>query len=386
MLSRRLSGPSRVVPRLGLALTALLFSTIPAFAQNAKQTFDSRWTPWLGCWQKDSSSQHADAAHAIVTCITPLAGTSGVQEATVAYGKITARRHLVADAKPTPFEDNGCKGTRTSQWAADARRVYTRSSYTCGAGLAGTSSGILSLTPAGDFVEAEAVRAGHGSIEHVDVWHDAGTPDGLPAEITSAVAPRRLAATTARAAIAVPLSVDDVLDAVQHADSTAVRAWIASSGQRFNLGANDVAMLMHASVPRGVLQAIVAWSPQAGASAPGYDPDAYLKAASGVTYAAGANGVVMEPGQPSYPMYCAAGVCYPADQYSSYNGYAYPPNYYYPSPYYYPVIIAPFIVNRRPFRPGIPRGLGPVGLHPFQAPIARPPTHPVVRGPSGRRP
>jgi hypothetical protein len=256
--------------------------------------------------------------------------------------------------------------------------VYTRSTYTCDGSLAGASSGVLAFASNGDWLETETIKAGHGSIEHVDRWRATSPPKGLPSDVASVPEAPRLAAATARASASEPLSVGDVLDALQHVDSTTVRAWIASSGQRFNLSGDELTTLVRSNVPRGVLQAMVAWAPQAGAEAPGYDPDAYLKATNGVTYAAGPAVVVVAPQASSYPMYCAGMTCYPANQYSPYNGYAYPE---YPAPYYYPYI-APIIITRRPFRPEIPRGLGPVGIHPFQPFPTHPPTRPVVHLPS----
>lgn len=316
----------------------------------------------------------SDPGSAIVTCVAPLRGTSGVQQVTVVGGRVTERRHLVADGRPVSFDENGCRGTRTAEWAPSGRRVYIRSNYTCDATLSGASSGLLAFASNGDWLETETIKAGHGSIEHVDHWHDAAIPRGLPSEVAATLGTPRLATATARASASEPLAVGDVLDALQHVDSTTVRAWIASSGQRFNLSGDELTTLVRANVPRGVLQAMVAWSPQPGATAPGYDPDAYLRAMSGVTYVAGPSVIVVSPAQQSsYPMYCTGVTCYPPNQYSPYNGYAYPE---YPAPYYYPYVV-PIVVTHRRFNPVMPRGLGPVGIHPSQPP-PRPPTRPVI--------
>ena len=357
------------------ALVALLVIAIsPVRAQSVKSSLDPRWTPWLGCWQTDTTKTEANGA--AVRCVAPLRGTSGVQEITVAGGRVTERRHLVADGHPASFDENGCNGNRTAEWASNGRRVYVRSTYTCGGTLAGASSTVLAFASNGDWLETESIQAGHGSIEHVDHWRDAAVPRGLPPDVAATLQTPRLATTTARASASESLAVGDVLDALQHVDSTTVRAWVASSGQRFNLSGDELTTLVRANVPRGVLQAMVAWSPQPGAAAPGYDPDSYLRAMSGVTYVAGPSVVVVSPAQPtSYPMYCAGGACYPANQYSPYNGYTYPE---YSTPYYYPYFV-PIVVTHRPFKPVIPRGLGPVGIHPFQQPAPRPPTRPVIR-------
>ena len=374
MVSTKSFNSRRRLLSASIVLASAVVALSPTGAQSGKSSLDPRWTPWLGCWQTDSTPR-GDSGGA-TKCVAPLKGSSGVQEITVVDGHVTERRHFSADGRPAVFDENGCKGTQTAEWASNGRRVYIRSTYTCNATLAGASSELLAFTSNGDWLETKTIKAGHGSIEHVDRWRDAPVPRGLPSEVASTLQSPRLATTTARASASEPLSVGDVLDALQRVDSTTVRAWIASSGQRFNLSGDELATLVRANVPRPILQAMVAWSPQPGAGAPGYDPDSYLRAASGATYIAGPTVVVAAPAQqPSYPMYCTGGACYPANQYSSYNGYAYPD---YPTPYYYPYFV-PIVVPRRPFRPEIPRRFGPVGIHPFQQPAPRPATRPVIR-------
>ena len=147
----------------------------------------------------------------------------------------------------------------------DGRRVYIHSNYTCDVGLAGTSSGVLAITSTGNWLEVETVHAGQGLIEHVDQWRDAGMPSSLPSEVFNSLESRRMTSTTARASAAAPLTVADVIDALHHVDSSAVRTLIVASGQQFSLNGNEVAALFRANVPRGVLQAMVAWTPQPGA-------------------------------------------------------------------------------------------------------------------------
>jgi hypothetical protein len=318
--------------------------------------------------------------------VTPLAGTSGVQQLTIARGTITGRRRLIANGANNTFDENGCHGTRMVEWAATGRRAYIRSSYTCDLGLSGTSSGVLAMTSTGDWLQVETVHAGQGLIEHIDLWRDAGVPSSAPSEVFNALASRRLTSTTARAAAASPLTVADVIDALRHVDSSTVRSLIVASGQRFSLNGEEVAALFRANVPRGVLQAMVAWAPQPGAAAPGYDPDAYLRATQGMAYGqTPPQVIVIQPQQqpavvvtqeqtpePMSPTYCTAVGCYPTNQMSAYNGNPYPymdfSNPYYPYPYnfFYPFSSAPFVtgtINRPIFRPNFPFRRGPVGIN-----------------------
>jgi hypothetical protein len=378
-------------------------STQPAPAQYTAQSgrsgLDPRWTPWIGCWQADTTAGYADPSQSLYTCVVPIAGTTGVQQLTIARGKVTGRRRLIANGANNSFDENGCRGTRAVEWASTGRRVYIHSNYTCDVGLAGTSSGVLAITSTGNWLEVETVHAGQGLIEHVDQWRDAGMPSSLPSEVFNSLESRRMTSTTARASAAAPLTVADVIDALHHVDSSAVRTLIVASGQQFSLNGNEVAALFRANVPRGVLQAMVAWTPQPGAEAPGYDPDAYLRATAGMNYGPAPQVIVIQPAQqqpgvvvtqevtpePMSPTYCTALGCYPTNQMSAYNGNPYPymdfSNPYYPYPYnFYPFSSGPILTGRIN-RPVFPFRRGPFGV---QKPIAGFPNRPGVGRPGVR--
>jgi len=385
----------------------------PTATQTSQSTVDPRWLPWLGCWRSDASSPTAPAAS--TTCVVPATGSTGVEELSISSGRIVERRRFEADARPHPMQESNCAGTRTSQWSPGGRRVYVRSEYTCDAGFSGTSTSIIALSSTGDFIEAEHVRAGRGSVEHITHLRDAGLPDGVPAEVIAALAPRRLAITTARAAAIAPLASDDVLEALQQVDASAVRGWLTENGQQFTLNGDQIAGLIRADVPQSVLQAMVGWAPQPSTGQPGAAQDVYT------TRSNTGGGIVVYgsqamQGQPtSNGLYCNASGCYSENPYSGYNGY----NGFVYSPYqdgypYYPY--APFafgypfgfgssvIVNNGnrfphgrfngPFGINKPVGRPPVGGFPMagggqpvprggQPPVQRPGGQP---GGGGRRP
>jgi len=388
------NGPARQTPKPGAA------------AQPQATTLDARWTPWLGCWRNDASSTSAPAGS--TTCVVPLTGSNGVEELSISSGKILERRRFEADGRPHAMQESNCTGTRTSQWSLGGRRVYVRSDYTCDAGFSGASTSIIALSSTGDFIESEHVRAGRGSVEHITHLRDAGLPDGLPAEVVSALAPRRLAITTARAAALAPLASEDVLEALQQVDASAVRAWLTENGQRFTLNGDQIAALIRADVPQSVLQAMVGWAPQQNAGQPGMAQEYTTRSNTGggiVVY-----GSAPAEAQPtSNGLYCNASGCYSENPYSGYNGY----NGFVYSPYqndgypYYPFFSYPFafvppvvFADRRfghnrfngPFGINRPVGRPPVGGVPMThggQPVPRggqPPVSRPVGQPGGRRP
>ena len=88
-------------------------------AQSGRSSPDPRWTPWIGCWQADTTAAYADPSQSLYTCVVPLPGTSGVQQLTIARGKITGRRRLIANGANNSFDENGCRGTRAVEWSSD---------------------------------------------------------------------------------------------------------------------------------------------------------------------------------------------------------------------------------------------------------------------------
>jgi hypothetical protein len=396
------------------ALLSLIAVAPAAAAQSSKvtrqaqPTLDPRWTPWLGCWRSDASSPSAPAA--TTTCVIPLSGSTGVEVLSVANGKVVERRRFEADGRPHPMSESNCSGTRTSQWSPGGRRVYVRSEYTCDAGFSGSSTSIIALSSRGDFIEAEHVRAGRGSVEHITHLRDAGLPDGVPAEVAAALGPRRLAITTARAAALAPLGSDDVLEALQQVDASAVRGWLTENGQQFTLNGDQIAALIRADVPQSVLQAMVGWAPQQNAGQPGMGQEVYTTRSNTgggiVVYGSPA----MQPQPTSNGLYCDASGCYSENPYSGYNGYngfVYSPyqDGFYPYPYYpFGFGFGSSVIVNNTSRLGHNRFKGPFGIN--RPVVGRPPvggvpmTHggqPVPRGaqppvqrpaatPVGRRP
>ena len=294
------------------------------------------------------------------------------------------------------MQESDCKGTRTSQWSPGGRRVYVRSEYACDAGFSGVSTSIIALSSTGDFIESEHVKAGRGSVEHITHLRDAGLPDGLPAEVTAALAPRRLAITTARAAAIAPLASDDVLEALQQVDAAAVRAWLTENGQRFTLNGDQIAALIRADVPQSVLQAMVGWAPQQNAGQPGMGQEVYTTRSNtggGIVVYGSPAPTQMQP--TSNGLYCNASGCYSENPYSGYNGYngfvyspyqdGYPYSPYYPYGFGYPYGLGyPSVIVNNGSRFGHNRFNGPFGIN--KPVVGRPGGLPINRGgPAGPR-
>src|SRR6185437_9414358 len=180
---------------LVLASTALVAPVRAAQAQSASNSqsssADTRWYPWLGCWQADSDA----VAAARYTCIVPTARPTAVDVVGLVDGAVVSRSRIDANGRSHPIEQAGCQGDETATWSDTRHRLYLRSNYTCG-GVEGTSTRIFAIAPGGDWLEAETVRSGGGSVDHVTRRHNAGIPAGAPADVARALAGHQLAPTT----------------------------------------------------------------------------------------------------------------------------------------------------------------------------------------------
>ena len=376
---------------LAFASTALVAAPRAARAQAAARSqssaADTRWYPWLGCWQADSDA----AAGARYTCVVPTSKSTAVDVVGLVGGLVVSRARIDVNGRSHPIEQAGCQGDETATWSDTRHRLYLRSNYSCG-GVEGTSTRIFAIAPGGDWLEAETVRSGGGSVDHVTRRRDAGIPAGAPAEVARALAGHQLAASTARAAAAAPVTAADVIEAVHSDDAGTVRSWLVASNAHAPISGAEAQAMMHADVPTSVMQAMMGESRAvAGSSADEANraADEYLRSTSIANSGIAAQGASPESGE--YTGICNAGGCatYP-NAYSQYNGYSTYPYGVYPygvAPYGGYWVGAPIVIVRgghNPVRPPpIERRPGPAGV---PTPRRPEPHAPVVHMPSRPRP
>jgi len=393
---RKRSGGS-VAARLAALLVTIaasgLVSTVVAAqsplgsaSSSARQSGeDPRWLPWLGCWQTDTTGAQG-IADARVTCVIPAPGVSAVDMVSIAGGRVVGRERFDASGRPRAIDQAGCKGLETAEWSPERVRVYVRSDYSCG-GVSASSTRLLSIAPSGEWIDAEAVNAGGGTITHMIRRRDVGLPAGVPADVSRALDRRQLAIAAARAAAAAPLTTSDVVEAVRQVDASVVRNWIIASGTRFALSGAQASALVQANVPPTVLQAMMGDTrseQQRAAEEASGAADEYLRGSSATTLVLPGEGYA--PSQ-AYGYACPPpGYCAP-NPYSPYNGYSYYP--YDGSAFGYSPFANPYatylpIIITNGFRNGHGEfhGRGPVGVHPNGGKpfVGRP------IGPTGARP
>ena len=236
-----------------MTLLSLLLVLGPATLA-AQQTLDSRWLPWLGCWQPGGEPGPDN----VMVCVRPSADQRGVEIATVANGEVAASRTLVADGQPHQLSVEDCTGSQFATFSADSRRVYLWSTLTCPEARKRTASAIMAMGSPAEWLDVQALGTNGERVPRVLRYRPAAG-SSWPADFLLPVA-RVAAVDDARVLASGRLSIADVQEAAAHVDPEALAAFVIERNHEFDLTAKDLAALADAGVPDNVIDALVAVS------------------------------------------------------------------------------------------------------------------------------
>jgi hypothetical protein len=240
------------------ATVAALVTLAAGAGAGAQSTADPRWAAWLGCWQPSPASVADLPASLPFVCVSPTNVSSAVEIATIANGAVVTHDTVDASGKQRPVEKQGCSGWQRAEWSADVRRVFLRSELSCAGGVTRTSTGILAMSPTGEWLDVQSINAGSSSGVRAMRYHGAGAASiKLPPGVIDVSAGRDLAVQTARAAAGTALNVGDVVEAVKRVDTAVVQTWIVQRGVRFVLNANQLVAMADAGVPGSVTDVMI---------------------------------------------------------------------------------------------------------------------------------
>jgi hypothetical protein len=235
------------------AFAALAFSPTAGMAQ---QPVDSRWLPWLGCWQPGAEQESPPGD--LLVCVGPGETSNAVEVATVRNGEIASTRTLVADGQPHAVQDQNCSGSQFAQFSSDARRAYLWSTLTCEGGLKRTASAIMALSSPREWLDAQALGVNGKRAPRVMRYRPAA--ESMWPSAFALSAQRAEAVADARVAASGRLSLADVREAASSVDQEALAAFVLEWNRPFDLDAGKLATLADAGVPPDVIDAVVAVS------------------------------------------------------------------------------------------------------------------------------
>src|SRR5688572_11884878 len=293
--------------KLMLAAMLALLSWAPALAQDTPAAFDSRWTPYLGCWQivQDQRGVSAPVPAGTMVCVRP-SGRFGVAITTTVDGKNVLEQTVVADGSAQPLSQGDCSGTQTSNWSRDGERLFTAVELECSNRPKRTVSGITLLAN-GHWVDAQAtVIDGNADVRLRRYRRTSDSYTG-PAGMTTA-----------------PLSIEDIIEASAKVQSEALEAALDEANARFALNSRVLTQLADNGVSPNVIDLLVAqaYPEKFEVQRGGYPSSSY--GSSYGTASMGSSSVYM------------GSTMYPSPMYDPFYN-----SYYYYSPFAYPYYWGP---------------------------------------------
>jgi hypothetical protein len=237
---------------LGLGLSALVgLSPRPVAAQAA----DSRWLPWLGCWQAEGAPSDAG-----LLCVRPLDGQTSVEILRVTGTDVVSREVVWADGQHHQTSREGCDGWEEGSFSRDGARIFLSSSHTCEGGVERTGGGIMALVSPTEWLDVRYLGMGDNRTPWVQRYRAASDQQAEAAGMGGILADRAWAVRTARMAAAAAPSVDDVIEASQAEPAEVVQAWVAERKAPLKLDGKELERMADAGVAPDVIDIAVAVS------------------------------------------------------------------------------------------------------------------------------
>ncbi|MDF2774708.1 MAG: hypothetical protein K0S86_4208, partial [Geminicoccaceae bacterium] len=154
----------------------------------------------------------------------------------------------------------GCDGWETAEFSPDAKRIYLRSEHQCTGNRTRTSTGIMSISPNGEWLDVQGVKVEENNAVRVAHYGRVPIPAALPAQMRSAIESHKLAQNTAVLGVSDAIEIADVVEASKRADALVVQTWLIERGQGFGMNAKRLAQVADADVPPSVIDVMVALS------------------------------------------------------------------------------------------------------------------------------
>jgi hypothetical protein len=237
-----------------LALVAMLLAGVLP-TQASAQDVDSRWLPWLGCWEAAEGGPEAP-----LLCVRPLPDRQGVELTTWSAGEMVSAEAIYTDGVPREVDRDGCRGLETARFSRDGNRVYMESEYVCEGGSPRTARGLLAMVNPMEWVDVKVVEASGHRVPWALRYRMARGAREAEVGMEDVVASRAFAVRSARIAASAPLGEDDFVDVLDQAGAEALEALLVERGEAFDVNAETLLRLADAGVPGRVIDVVVALS------------------------------------------------------------------------------------------------------------------------------
>lgn len=236
-----------------LAGGLILIGTLPSTV--AAQQIDSRWLPWLGCWEASDAAEETP-----MLCVSPLAGEDGVELSTWSAGEVISTEVIHADGAPRDVSREGCEGFQEASFSEQGKRVYLSSQYVCEGGVERGGTGLLAFANPVEWLDIKVVEVSGNKVPMVLRYRPARSARVEEAGMTYLLADRTMSVKAARIAVSTPLTARDLLEANGKVDAKAVEALVAERGDDFDVSADFLVQMADAGVSESLIDLVVAVS------------------------------------------------------------------------------------------------------------------------------
>lgn len=256
------SGTSVILTVVGWLAFA---SPVMSLPETAQYRSDSRWWPWLGCWQLAADVTQASGhtnedeaplpAERLVCVVSAAEGAAEVR--TYVDRELLLQETLYADGVPRPVDESGCRGHQLTQWSRDGARLFFRSEMTCENQSRRSFSGVSFMRASGTWVDVQALVSG-AEREIVIRRYRPASPEAA-VELGLESSPGEAAVvSTARAIAALPFDIDAVIEASEIIEPEALEAALMESGTTLELNSKTLVMLADCGVSPRTIDLMVA--------------------------------------------------------------------------------------------------------------------------------
>jgi hypothetical protein len=197
---------------------------------------DSRWSPWIGCWQPVEANESG-----VRVCVS-MAGEHGVTFTTTVDGQTVLEETLVADGMEREVTDAECRGTQRAEWSLDGRRLFARADLTCDSQEPRRISGLDIIAPDGTWLDVQSSRV--DSRENVRVRRYRRVADNVASFVSAGRS----------------FTLDAVKEASSKVSPQVLEAALAETHAQFDLNSRNVIGLADAGVPERLIDLMIALS------------------------------------------------------------------------------------------------------------------------------
>ena len=254
--------------------TALLLALALAGApgQDEVANLDSRWVPWLGCWElvddqrrepligEADPTEGQDVPLRGLVCLNPAPDGNGVTVTTAAGGETFLEETLVADGEKNPSAKGKCSGWQRTEWSADGYRLFTSAELTCEENRELSVSGLSMMVPRSTWVEIQIVESSAGRAVVIRRYRPANDTEVIDAGAPVLNTDLEIKSFRSRLALTSPLSADDIVEAASKVAPEALEAAVLEHEEGFELDAAALLRLDDAGVRSGLIDLMVALS------------------------------------------------------------------------------------------------------------------------------